>query len=107
VNEPARVWSAAGRDLIFVASASSGQMVAVPVEAGAAVTFGAPLRFPAAVTGDRLSGEPRAFDILPDGRFVGIASAAADQNRDTLMQLRVVTNWFAELKARSKPAGLH
>ena len=34
-------------------------------------TLGEPVRFPAVVTGDKLSAEPRSFDILPDGRFIG------------------------------------
>ena len=38
-------------------------------------TFGTPVRFPASVSGDRVATEPRAWDILPDGRFIGITSS--------------------------------
>ncbi|MGQ0734356.1 MAG: protein kinase domain-containing protein [Acidobacteriota bacterium] len=48
------VWTADGRELIYVASAAAGQMAAVRVTAGGGMTFGAPARFPASVTGDRV-----------------------------------------------------
>ena len=64
------------------------------------ISFGAPVRFPAAVTGDRVPGASRLFDVLPDGRFVGVTTTDAEHRRSTPMQIRVVTNWLEE--ARSK-----
>jgi hypothetical protein len=62
------------------------------------------------VTANRISSERRAFDILPDGRFVGVVSdepeGEATQSRFALTtgapgaEMRVVLNWFEELKAR-------
>jgi hypothetical protein len=92
------VWSRDGRELIFVASATAGMMAAVKVDAAAGVTFGAPTRFPVSVTGDRLSIAPRAYDVLPDGRFVGLITE--DQSRRALTEIRVILNWFDELNAK-------
>ena len=54
---------------------------------------------PAVVTGGVLSGSRRAYDVLPDGRFIGVVvpgdalSTAGPAN-----QIRVVLNWHEELK---------
>ena len=46
-------------------------------------------------------GRPRTFDFLPDGRIIGVGSAVQGSNSvERLSQIRVVLNWFAELKAR-------
>ncbi len=95
------VWSKSGSgELVFTAAATAGQMVAVRVTTAGGVTFGTPVRFPASVTGDRVSREPRAWDILPDGRFIGIMSTAEDAARDSSPEMRLVLNWFEELKQR-------
>ena len=95
------VWAKSGsRELVFTAAANAGQMVAVPVTTAAGVTFGTPVRFPASVTGDRVASEPRAWDILPDGRFIGITSTTEDAARGSSSEMRLVLNWFEELKQR-------
>ena len=58
------------------------------------------MRFPATVTGDRVAGAPRAWDILPDGRFIGITSATEDAVRGSSPEMHVVLNWLEELKQR-------
>ena len=93
-------WSASGGELLFSAAAASGQMAAVGVTTVGEVTFGPPVRFPASVTGDRLSRERRAYDILPDGRFVGIVFGTEDATRSSSSDLRLVLNWFEELKQK-------
>jgi hypothetical protein len=47
----------------------------------------------------RLSGATRAFDTLPDGRFVGplAVGGGADLDLARFREVRIVTNWFAEL----------
>lgn len=46
----------------------------------------------------------RAYDILPDGRFVGLVPAEEPESTGAAAppdaQMRVVLNWFEELKAR-------
>jgi Tol biopolymer transport system component len=94
------VWTKSGEELVFTAAATAGQMVAVRVATAAGVTFGTPVRFPASVSGDRVASEPRAWDILPDGRFIGITSTTEDAGRRSSPEMRLVLNWFEELKQR-------
>jgi hypothetical protein len=53
---------------------------------------------PSAVTMGRASGLTRAFDMLPNGRFIGLVPAL-DENEPALrsQELRVVLNWLDEL----------
>ncbi len=94
------VWTRDGRELIYVAAAAEGQMAAVSVNTAGGITFGTPTRFPSSATGERLSGEPRAFDIMADGRFIGLVNVADDQTRASSSEIRVILNWFEELKQR-------
>jgi serine/threonine protein kinase len=96
------LWSADGRELFYTASMVSGQIAVVRVATQPVVTFGMPEQFPARVTADRLSNETRAYDILPDGRFIGLTSVLGTPNPQSSQgfQLRVVLNWFEELKQR-------
>jgi hypothetical protein len=41
----------------------------------------------------------RAYDVMPDGRFIGIVSAGESQDIPRL-EVRVVLNWLEELKQR-------
>jgi eukaryotic-like serine/threonine-protein kinase len=93
------MWSRDGGELVFVASATARVMASVGVSGTTSLTFGAPARFPATVAGDRLSPEPRVFDLLPDGRIVG-AIAPSEVGRTASPDLRVVLNWFEDLKQR-------
>ena len=93
-------WSKSGDELVFTASALSGHMAAVRFTTAGAVAFGPPVRFPASVNGDRVAFEPRAWDILPDGRFIGITSTTEDAVRGSSPEMRLVLNWFEELKQR-------
>jgi Tol biopolymer transport system component len=93
-------WSKSGSELVFTAAVTAGQMAAVRVATGVGVTFGTPVRFPATVGGDRAAAQPRAWDILPDGRFIGITSATEDTVGGALPEMRLVLNWFEELKQR-------
>ena len=93
-------WSASGAELVFTAAATAGQMVAVSVTTAGEVRFGTPMRFPATVTGDRLSRERRAWDLLPDGRLIGIVSGTEDATRSSAAEMHLVLNWFEELKQK-------
>ena len=93
-------WAPDGNALMYVESAASGNVVTVAVTAQAGLTFGAPASSPAVLTGDRISGETRAYDILPDGRFVGLVEVpdADGSPRNAVREIRVVLNWLEELK---------
>jgi Tol biopolymer transport system component len=96
------VWMRDSAELIYVPSAASDQLVAVKVTSQAGLTFGPPLTFPARVTGNRLNTQPRAYDILPDGHFIGPVDAwASDAPGETsTREIRVVLNWIEEFKER-------
>ena len=93
------VWSPDGHELFYVPSAASGRIAAARVSTQSGVTFGAPEILPARVTAARTSNEPRAFDILPDGRFIGLIGSGSDSL--AAIELRLVLNWFEELKQRA------
>jgi serine/threonine-protein kinase len=92
-------WSANGDRLFYVPSNISGKMTSVSLTATGshAVTFGQPVTVPATVTGNRTSGSPRAWDVLPDGRLVGLADAE-EPTSGNANDIRVVINWFTELQ---------
>jgi dipeptidyl aminopeptidase/acylaminoacyl peptidase len=93
------VWDPKGGALLYIPVAA--RLVVVGVTTKPAVTFGRPEQLPARVTANRLSIDVRAFDVLPDGRFVGLVSSGdADPSSVLAPQIRVVLNWFEELKAR-------
>jgi eukaryotic-like serine/threonine-protein kinase len=96
------VWGPRGTELFYVPTASSGQLAVVSVTTQPGVTFGSPVTLPARVTANRISNETRAYDILPDGRFIGVVPVSEPESSGatTEPQIRVVLNWFEELKAR-------
>ena len=40
------------------------------------------------------------YDMMPDGRILGLTSAADDAGTSGLPEIRVVLNWFEELKGK-------
>ena len=94
------LWSRDGTELFYVASGLSGGLTAVPVKTTSGVTFGSPQSFPFIANAGRLSGTWRAFDALPDGRFIGLVVGSGDKVSSVFPspEIRVVLNWFAELK---------
>jgi hypothetical protein len=62
------------------------------------VSFSAPVKGVATVTGQRVSGQFRVWDILPDGRFIGVASGGTGDDAGSAPELRVVLNWAEEVK---------
>jgi len=50
-----------------------------------------------------VSGQ-RNYDLMPDGRMLGVVSAGQSQPAGpTTPQIQVVLDWFEELKARVPP----
>ena len=93
------VWTPNGESLVYVPSANSGRLAIVRVMKDRGVTFGGPMMVPAVVTGGVLSAGRRAYDVLPDGRFVGpVDPGDALSTVGAANQIRVVLNWFEELK---------
>ena len=100
------IWMPSGKELIYVPSAASGELAAVGLSASPTLTFGPPVLFPARITARRLSREWRAYDVMPDGKFVGLISQsdADDGSRGGTpasdSQIRIAVHWFEELKQR-------
>jgi len=96
------VWTTDGNFLAYVPSAASGQLAVVRVTKGTSITFGVPVIGPAVVTGRATSSNPRVYDVLPDGRFVGLIIPGYESSTTTFFlggnQIRAVVNWAEELK---------
>ena len=91
-------WSLDGKELFLIPA--PGQFMAVQVKTEPTFAFGAPTamvrRF-----GLAPPASPRPYDVLHDGRFVAVNSAIEELVAGS-QQIRVVQNWFEELKARVK-----
>jgi WD40-like Beta Propeller Repeat len=98
------VWSQKGDELFYVATAlpsGSGRFTAVRVGTQSGLEFGNPQILPVTIVGGRTSTLTRAFDVMPDGRFVGLWSGSAEElttGGASSSEVRVVLNWFEELK---------
>lgn len=93
-------------ELVYVVSAATGLFATVTVTSQGGLTFGAPVTSPTTVTANRIATETRTYDIMPDGRFVGVVDAAAPDGAgaEYAAEIRVVLNWTEELKTRVPPA---
>ena len=94
------VWSSDGKELYYNPGPGS-RLVAVRVMASQGFAFGpAP---PVAKPFASFSGlVERTYDVARDGkRFLGLISAAAAATGPSRPELRVVLNWFDELKSRA------
>ncbi len=94
------VWSQDGTELNYIGSVLSGQLATVQASTQSGVTFESPALVPFQLTAGRLSGATRAFDVLPDGRFVGLISGSASEADDFALtpQVRLIVNWAEELE---------
>jgi hypothetical protein len=95
-------WSPGSDELFFVAPGSDPDtflLMAVPVKAGAGVTFGSPV----ALFSIDAASVARGFDVSPDGRSLALvredgadAGQGARRTRYTLIE-----NWFEEFAGRA------
>jgi len=99
------VWSPDGSALMHVPAVASGQLATVQVTAHDGLTFGQPVSSPFRITANSLNRQPRVYDVLPDGRFVGLIDASEPEGSLTngAFEIRVVLDWFEELKLRVQP----
>jgi Tol biopolymer transport system component len=102
------VWSPDGRELMYIPAMASAQLATVRVTARDGLTFGVPVTSPFWIIPASSLAQPRAYDILPDGRFVGLIDASDPDGSPAngTSEIRVVLNWFEELKARVQSAPL-
>jgi serine/threonine-protein kinase len=96
------VWAPDGKRIFFVPAAAR-PMASVPIVTSPSIAFGTAAELPGVPRPGFLSTDLRGYDVLRDGRV--ISSTASDAAATTLRpEVRVVLNWFEELKrlARSK-----
>ena len=91
------LWSSDGKELSFSIGPIAFDAVNVTTKEG--FTFSSPAPVP---RGGLIGtpGGPRNYDILPDGRFLGVTLAGQAQAGGGAPQIQVVLNWFKELKQR-------
>jgi eukaryotic-like serine/threonine-protein kinase len=95
------VWAPDGSS-IFYASAATQPLVSVPVSVGASITFGASKIHARAPRPTLTTSAVREYDVLRDGRILSLSPTAADGTSETsTSEIRVVLNWFTELKQRA------
>lgn len=93
-------WSADGKEPYYNPGPSS-RLVAVTVMASQGFGFGPapPVAKPFMSAGSNVE---RPYDVARDGkRFLGLLAAGAASTASSRPELRVVLNWFDELKARA------
>jgi hypothetical protein len=88
------VWAPDGRGIFYVPG-SARSTVLVPVNTRPSMSFETPVELPRGPLPGLLSGDVRGYDVLPDGRFVSLASA--DGPTAQVHEIRIVLNWFEEL----------
>jgi serine/threonine-protein kinase len=89
-------WSPDGKELFLNISVTSFASVRVTTQP--AFAFGNPVPLPKTLEGGP-AGTRTPYDLLPDGRFVGLVTAGLSQfGRGSENQIDVVLNWDQELK---------
>lgn len=91
------MWARDGKQLSFSTGPATFNAVNVTTKDG--FTFSSPEPVPRGGLAGTPSG-PRDYDILPDGRFLGVVLAGQAQGGGGAPQIQVVLNWFEELKQR-------
>jgi serine/threonine-protein kinase len=91
------LWSADGKELLYVPRV--GQLEAVTVQTRPTLVFGkavpVPRTFPTAAP-----STPRTFDMAPNGKIIGVVIPGQSSSAGTQQNIRVVLNWFEDLKSR-------
>jgi Tol biopolymer transport system component len=100
-NDHHPVWSSDGRELFYIPA--FGALAAVSVTTQPSFAFGNAVPVPRKFTGGNTNSAPsneREYDVTPDGKIVGptLASAQTQTGTPTAPEIRVVLNWFEELK---------
>jgi hypothetical protein len=97
------VWSHDGAELLYIPSTASGRMAAARFTTTPAVVFETPTTFPFTLTAGRLSSHRRAFDVLPNGRFISLSAGGDAAVLAPGTEFRLVVNWFDELRRLAPP----
>jgi serine/threonine-protein kinase len=92
------LWSHDGTTLFYIPS--PGQLMSVTVRTQPTFSFTSPVAVPRGF-GIADPAYPRPFDIMSDGRIIGLGVPGQTQaDAEESAQIHVVLNWFEELKAK-------
>jgi eukaryotic-like serine/threonine-protein kinase len=100
-NEDAHhpAWSRDGKELFYIPGPN--QFAVRAISTRPTFTFADPILIPRGFTESTTPTNQRGYDIMPDGRWVGVVPSAASKFRASqVTQIEVVVNWFEELKSR-------
>jgi serine/threonine-protein kinase len=95
------VWSSDGKEIFYIPA--QGALAAVSVTTQPSFAFGNAVPVPRTfLTENSSPSNERNYDLTPDGKIVGAvqASEQSETGTQTAREIRVVLNWFEELKAR-------
>ena len=96
------LWTSDGKELFYIPVA--GRFAAVSVQTQPSFTFGNPVEMTATVTFTQgyVSTDVRNYDLTPSGKFVALVDPQEQSRSGTSAapEIRVVLNWFEELKQR-------
>ena len=92
------VWRPDRAALFYIAGA--GRLAEVSLQTGPSFTFGRTVDLPGTLMPDSRSSEVRDYDILPDGRFIGFVAGQDTSGNAGEPEIRLVLNWFEELRQR-------
>jgi len=94
------VWSPDGKELLYVYGPSQLGNMIVSTQPG--VSFGSPVHAPKSGFTTAVPANVRTYDIMPDGKqFIGVVNASQTRSGATGRELRVVLNWFEDVKQRA------
>lgn len=91
------IWSPDGKELFF--NPAPGVFESVSVTTRPAFAFGNPVTVPRTFQGGPPM-EQRLYDMMPDGRILGIVVPGQANSQNLAEEIYVVLNWFEELKTR-------
>ena len=95
------MWSRDGKELFYLGTANTVGLFAVSFTEQPSPAFGIPAALASHQTFGATPVTPRNHDIARDGKFITVADAAPNgSGAPTAPQIRVVLNWFEELKER-------
>jgi hypothetical protein len=91
------LWSPDGKQLLY--NPRPNGFAAVAVRTTPTVGFGPQFDLPRNFRTD--STQMRAnYDMMPDGRILGLVTPLEQGNAETLREIRIVLNWFEDLKSK-------
>jgi serine/threonine-protein kinase len=97
------IWSSDGKHLIYSENPGGGlgNLKSVDIQTRPSFVFGKPVPLPIKeFWHNGLPGEPRGFDMTPDGKqFIVMRSPDLANSRQS-QQINIILNWFTELQQR-------